>query len=168
MVDVIDLDLIDNLLGVRQCFRDVCKDLRHFIGSLEPLLLGVVHAVDIVHVVVRAQADESVVCFGILFVDEVAVVGSDDLHIIFTREFNQNRVNLFLPLIHLHICAGFLRLMPLQFDVVVLAEQVLEPFHRLFRLAEIAIIGNSVQYLLRQFATEAGGTADDTFVPALQ
>ena len=41
------------------------------------------HAVHIVHIVVRAEANQSVVCFGVLFLHKMRVVGADYLHTMF-------------------------------------------------------------------------------------
>ena len=102
-------------------------------------MLGIVHAVDIVDVVVGAEADESVVRLGILLVDEVGIVGSDEFDTIFACEVDEDRVDLFLPLVDLLVTAGFLRLVALQLDIVVVAEEVLEPHHRLACAHHIAV-----------------------------
>ena len=149
MVDVIDLDLIDNLLRVGKCFGDVAEDFSHFIGCFQPFLLGIVHSVDIVDVMVRTQTDESVVRFGIFLVDEVGVIGSNDFDVVFAREFKKNRVDLFLALIDILVASGFLGLMALELDVVVLAEEGLEPLNGLFRLRKISTFGDSIEDFLR-------------------
>ena len=168
MVDVIHFYFVDYLLRVLQRFGDVGEDFRHFIGCFEPFLLRIMHAVDIVHVVVGAQADKAVVCFGIFFVNEVRIIGGNQLHAVFAGKVDQHGVDLFLPLVNLHICAGFLGLMPLQLDIIVLSEEVFEPLYSCFRLAEVAVFRDSIENFLRQLTSQARRAADDSFVPALQ
>ena len=163
MVDVVNLHLVHYLLRVRQRLGDVGEDGVHLLGRLEPLLLGVVHAVHIVHVVVRAEADKPVVCLGVLLFHKVRVVGADNLHPVFFCQVNQYGVHLFLPLIHLLVAAGFVGLVALQLDIVILTEHRLEPLYRLFRARYI-----TRHNLLWQFTTQACRRTDNTFVELLQ
>ena len=117
---------------------------------------------------VRTQTDESVVRFGIFFVDEVGVVGSDHFDVVFARELKKNRVDLFLAFIDILVSSGFLGLMALDLDVVVLAEEGLEPLNGLFRFREIPTFGDSIEDFLRSLATETSRAADDTLVPFFQ
>ena len=126
------------------------------------------HAVHIVHEMVRAQTYQPVVCLRVLFVHKVTVVRADDLHVVFARQVYEYRVHLFLPLVDFHIRVRFLRLMALELDIIVVPEEVLKPLNGLLRLREIAAFRNSLQYLLRQLASETSRTADDAFVPFLE
>ena len=148
MVDVIHFDLIDDLLRVLQRLGEVREDFRHFIGRFEPFLLGIVHAVDVVHVVVGAQADQPVMCLGIFFVHEMAIVGTDDFDTVLTCQFDKNRIDLFLALVNLYVCTRFLRLMALEFDIIIVTEEVLEPFYRFFRFMEVVVFCDSIEDFL--------------------
>ena len=140
MVDIIYLHFIDYLLGVGERFGDIAEDGLHLRGCLEPLLLGVVHSVDIVDEMVGAEADKAVVRLGVLFVDEMTVVGGNKFDVVFMRQLDEHGVHLFLPLIDLHVCAGFLRLMALEFDIIVLAKEGLEPLDGLFRFGKHTLL----------------------------
>jgi len=118
--------------------------------------------------VVGAQAYQPVMGFCILFIDEVRIVGADDLDAILACQINEYRINLFLALVDLLVSTGFLRLMALEFDIIILSEEVLEPLNGLFRFGEIATFYDTVQDLLRQLTAQAGGAADDTLMPFFQ
>ena len=113
VVDVVNLHFLDNLLRVGERLGDIAEYLRHLFRRFEPFLLRVVHSVDIIDVVVGTQANQPVMGLCIFFVHEVRVIGRNDLHAVLTRQINQNRIDLFLPLIHLYIRTGLLRLMAL-------------------------------------------------------
>ena len=98
---------------------------------------------------VGAQADKAVVGFGVFFVDEMAVVGGNKFDVVFMRQLDEHGVHLFLPLIDLYVSAWFLRLVALEFDVIIVAKEGLEPLDGLFRFAEIAVLGDAVHHFLR-------------------
>ena len=50
-------------------------------------LFGIKHTFRVVQITVGAQADQTVVCFGILLFHKMAVVRTDQLHVIFTGLF---------------------------------------------------------------------------------
>ena len=149
MVDIVDLYLINDLLRVLQRLRDIGEDSRHLFRRLEPLLLRIVHSVDVVDVVVRAQADQPVMRLGVLFVHEMRIVGGDDLDTVLMRQVDQDGVHLFLPFIDFRIASLFLRLMALDLDIIVLAEEVFEPLYGLFRFRKITALGDAFEDLLR-------------------
>ena len=149
MIDIVYLYLINDLLRVLQRLRDIGEDSRHLFRRLEPLLLRIVHAVHIVDEVVRTQADQPVMRLGVLFVHEMRIVGGDDFDAVLMRQVNEDGVHLFLPFIDFRIASLFLRLMALDLDIIVLAEEVFEPFHRLFRFRKITALGDAFENLLR-------------------
>ena len=87
MVDAVKLHLVANVASVGQCLRHVCKHFIHFRPRLEPFLFGIKHTFRVVQITVGAQADQTVVCFGILLFHKMAVVRTDQLHVIFTGQF---------------------------------------------------------------------------------
>ena len=64
-------------------------------------MLAVAHASGVVEVLTRAETDETVVCLGILFVEEVDVVGSDDLHTMLLPQLEEDGIDLLLLLVGL-------------------------------------------------------------------
>ena len=80
VVDAVELDLVADLLGRRQHLGDVGEELVHLAPRLHPLLLAVAHALGVIEVLARAETDEAVVRLGVLLVEEMDIVGRDDLH----------------------------------------------------------------------------------------
>ncbi len=149
MVDGVCLDFVVNLHRGGKRFRQVGEHAVHLGLCLEPLLLGIQHAVRVVEHFAGAQAYEPVVGLGILFISEVGVVGGDNLHVVFACEFYQLRLDAPLQLISLMIGSQHRCLMPLQLDVVVVAESFLPPCHALVGAFQVA---GRKQF--RQFAAE--------------
>ena len=121
-VDAVGLHLVDNLLRVFQHLRMVGEDATHLFGRLQPFLFGVVHSCWVVEVLARAEADESVVRLAVLLFHKVDVIGGNDLHVIFLRQVEDDFVHLLLAFVHLGIATRFIRLMPLDFKVIVITE----------------------------------------------
>ena len=80
MVDAVELDLVADLLRRRQHLGDVGEELVHLAPRLHPLLLAVAHALGVIEVLARAEADKTIVRLGVLLVEEVDIIGRDDLH----------------------------------------------------------------------------------------
>ena len=80
VVDAVVLDLGTDLLSRSQSLGDIGEELIHLRCGLHPLLLAVAHTGRVVEVLARAQADQSVMRLGILLIEEVNIIGSDDLH----------------------------------------------------------------------------------------
>ena len=80
MVYAVELDFVTDLLGRRQHLRNVGEELVHLAPRLHPLLLAVAHALGVIEVLARAEADEAIMRLGILLVEEMDIVGRDDLH----------------------------------------------------------------------------------------
>ena len=163
VVYIVNFHFVRYLLRVCQCLRNVREYGIHLLGCLEPLLFCVVHAVHIVHIVVRAEANQSVVCLGVLFLHKMRVVGADYLHTMFVCQVYQYRIHLFLFLIHILVASWLVGLVALQLDIVILTEHRLKPLYRLLRPRDVAC-----HNLLRQLAAQARRRADDTLVKLLQ
>ena len=99
---------------------------------------------------------------GVLLVDKVYVVRADELHAALLAEFNDVLVHLNLQGVYLVVGALHGCLVQLKFEVVVVAKEVLEPHDCLLGLFKVAVL-----YELRDFATKAGRTADDSLVVLL-
>ena len=81
MVNTVELDLVENLVGILQCFGDIGKHLVHLLLGLEPLLLAIEHHVLIVELATGRNTDEALVCVGIILVDKVRIVGANEFDI---------------------------------------------------------------------------------------
>ena len=163
MVDAVDLHLVKYLVGVLQRLGDVGEQLVHLLLRLEPLLLAVEHHVLVGEFFARRDADESLMGIGILLVDEVAVVGADELDVQFAGKLDQRVVDQALLLVGLMVGASYGRLVALQLQIVVVAEHALEPLDRLTRLIHLTAHDH-----LRHLAAQAGRAADDPLMVLLQ
>ncbi len=158
MVDAVRLHLVAYFARGGECFGQVGEHFVHLGARLEPLLLGVEHAVGVVEVAPGGQADKAVVGFGVLFVNEVAVVGTDVLHAELFGNAQEFRVHLHLQGVGLAVGAHgrVFHLVALEFEVVVVAKHVFEPPHALLGLFEFAL-----QYILWHFAAQTGGADNE-------
>ncbi len=163
MVDSVALYLAAYLDGVVQRLGHVAEYGVHLGRGLHPLLLGVEHALGIVEVLARAQAYKTVVRFGILLVDEVHVVGADELDAVLGGILLQLLVDDQLHLVCLVVGAFDSSLVQLQFEIVVLAVEIAVPPDGLFRLVEFAVTDKS-----RYLAAQTCRAADDSLVILFQ
>ena len=94
MVYAVELYLVADVARVVQRLGHIGKQGIHLFARLEPLLLAVEHTFRVVQVFARTQADQAVVCFGILLFHEVHVVAAYQLDAVFLAEFLQLFVHL--------------------------------------------------------------------------
>ena len=80
VLDAVDLYLVADLLCGGEDFGYVGEEFVHLERRLHPLLLAVAHALGVVEVLTRAEADEAVVRLGVFLIEEVNIVGGDHLH----------------------------------------------------------------------------------------
>ena len=151
VVDRVELDLVENFERVGQRFGYIGKDVVHLLLRLQPLLFGVEHAGGVVEVLARAQADEPVVCLGILLLDKVNVVGTNQLNIVFVGQLDEPGIHLVLQHEGLVVGPGHRRLVTLQFQIVVVAENLFEPENRLLGSGQVA-----GQYLAGNLSAQTG------------
>ena len=109
----------------------------HLRRRLQPLLLRVAHTSRVVQVLACTEADESVVRVGIFFVDEVDIVCGNQFDMMLVRQFDQDLV--YFHLMFIDRAVGILSVgrVALHFQIVILAEEVLEPQHRFLRFLEL-------------------------------
>ena len=102
---------------------------------------------------------------GILFVDKVAVVGTDVFHTALLGQFQQFGIHLDLFGVGFAVSpdVAVRNLMALEFQVIVLAEHLLEPHHGFFGLLHAAL-----HDLLRNFTAQTGRADNESFVEQLQ
>ena len=163
-VDVVNLNFVGDFHCVFQCFGQVGEDGFHFFWRLKPFLLGVCHSsVGCVQFGLRAEADESLVGFAVFFLYKMDIVCSNNLDVVLAGKFHQHLVYDTLFLVGVACTARLVGLVPLKFDIEVVAEHTLEPKYRFFGLVEL--VGN---YQLWYFSTEAGGTCDYSLVVFLE
>ena len=164
-LEVVDFHFVEYLAGVAECFGQVGEDGVHLGACLEPFLLGVAHAVGVVQVLARREAEEQVVGFGVVLVEEVGVVGADELYAMLACQLDEDGVDPFLHFVGLavgHLC-GVCHLVALQLQVVVVAPDVVEPLDGLLCSCQVAVLN-----LLGHFAADAGGADDESFVELCQ
>ena len=88
---------------------------------------------------------------GVLLVQEVGIVGADELDVVLTRQLYEHGVDAQLLLIGVLRPAGFVGLVTLQLEVIIVAEHAFEPLHGLFRSGAVA-----VEDLLTHLAAQTG------------
>ena len=152
-------------MGVGKCLGNVFEEEIHLGSCLEPFLLAIAHAIGVVQVFAGREAEEQVVSLGIIFVEEVRVVGADELYAVLFRQIDEDRIDAFLYLVSVTI-GNLCRvdyLVPLQLDVIVVAPNVMEPLDGFFCALDVAVLD-----LLGNFATNTSGADDEAFVELLQ
>ena len=160
-LQVVDFHLVEYLARVGQCLRYVLEDGVHLGACLEPFLLAVAHAFGVVEVAARGEAEQQVVCFGIIFVEEVGVVCADELDAVLACQLDEHGVDLLLHFVCLAVgyLIGVGHFVALQLEVVVVAPDVVEPSDGLFGACQVAAC-----YLPGHFAADAGGADDESLV----
>lgn len=156
MVDRVALDLVADVDGRRHRLGvGLAEDRGHLGRRLEPLLLRVEHALGVVEVLARRETDQPVVRLGIVFVHEVHVVGADHSDVVLRGQLAQVLVHVQLHGIGLVVGPLDGGLVELQFEVIVVAEDLLMPSDRLLGLFEV--VGRDGA---RNLARQTGRTAD--------
>ena len=163
MVDTVKLHLVTNIYRIRQRFGYIGKDFIHFRTRLHPFLLGVKHTVGVIQIFSRTQANQTVVCFGILLVYKVNVIGAHQLHIIFFGILYQFLISNLLQFIRFVIGTGYGGLMTLQLQIKVIAKNAFIPLDSLFSL--FILSGNDI---LRHFTGNTSRTDNQSLVIFLQ
>ena len=137
VLDVVEFHLIEYLQCVAERFGYIGKDGVHFSRSLKPLLLGIKHTLWVVEFPTSRKAYQVVVCFGVVFVDEVNIVGAYQFHIEFFREFYEHLIHFLLKRIYFEIGAlSRVCLVALEFEVIIFAKHTLEPFYNIPRIVD--------------------------------
>ena len=155
MVDAVFLYLAGDFQSGGKCLGYIGEQGVHLAAGLQPFLLGVDHAVLIAEIVVGSQADKAVVCLGIGFIDEVGVVGGHEFYIVFFCECYYMWLDFHLAFVYVATCAHGRGLVPLEFEVIVIAECFFPPGH--------TFVGGFVVACLQQsgyFATKTCRTYD--------
>ena len=86
---------------------------------------------------------------GVLLVEEVRIVGADNLYVILPRQLDEHGIDPPLLLIGLLVAVGFVGLVALEFDVIIVAEHAFEPLYCFFRSRPVA-----VQHFLAQLSAQ--------------
>ena len=100
---------------------------------------------------------------GILLVDKVGVIGTDEFDVQFLGKLHQGIINEALFLVGLMIGTGDSGLVALQLQVIIVTKHVLEPLDGLSRLVHLTIHDQ-----LGNFTAQARRAADDAFMVFLQ
>ena len=109
------------------------------------------------------EAYQVVVRLGVALVEEVHVVGGDDLGARLRRQPQDALVDHLLLFEHVAVAAGLVGPVALQLEVEVVAEKILEPEHGALDL--LVVVGEQGA---RNLAGETGGGDDDALVVLLQ
>ena len=96
MVQVVVFNLVCYFLCVLQRLGYVSIKLCHFLTGLEPFLLGIPQPCRIVKIFPGIQADQSVMCFRILLVHEMHIIGRYQFYPFIESDLHQPGVDLFL------------------------------------------------------------------------
>ena len=100
---------------------------------------------------------------GILLVDKVGVIGTDEFDVQFLGKLHQGIINEALFLVGLMIGTGDSGLVALQFQVIIITKHILEPLNGLTRLVHLTIHDQ-----LGNLTAQARRAADDAFMVFLQ
>ena len=165
MVYVVCLHLAQYFQSIAQRLWHISKNLIHLLLRLEPFLLGIQHTTWVVQLLTRTQANQSVVCLGILLIHKMHIVRAHQFHVVFGSKLNQHPVYLLLNWEGLAIGSlhRVFHLMALQFQIVVIPIEVFEPLDGFLCL--VHLLGTDIRWY---FASNAGGATDDAFVVFLQ
>ena len=79
LVNLVPFDFLRNFKRIADYLRMLREERKHFLCALHVFLLGIAHPVRVVHIHVRSEADEPVVCRAVLFSHEMYVVGRNYL-----------------------------------------------------------------------------------------
>ena len=138
MVDFVEFNLVGNLKRVFNRLGDVGEYAGHLRGGFQPLLFAVEHPVLIGDFLVGRQANQALVGFGIIFVDKMHVVGAYELDVEFTGYAYQFLVYPLLQRECLMVGARHCGFVPLQFEIIIVAEGIFPPFHPFFSLINLS------------------------------
>ena len=163
MVDRVALDLIAYLDSVTQSLGDILEDGVHLLTGLHPLLLGVEHTFWVIQILTRREADEAVVSLGIILINEVDIVGADQLNTQSLRELLEMLIDDKLQLISLVVGTLDGSLMELKLKIVVIAKEVTIPLDTLLGSSQVALSDE-----FWNLATQTSRAANKTFVILLQ
>ena len=100
---------------------------------------------------------------GVLLVEEVRIVGADNLYVILPRQLDKHGIDPPLLLIGLLVAVGLVGLVALEFDVIIVAEHALEPLYCFFRSRPVAM-----QHFLTEFTAETCRAGDHALMILLQ
>ena len=166
VVDAVELYLVQHLEGIRERLGHISEHFVHLLAGLEPLLLGVAHAVRIVQVLAGGDAEQMVVRLGSLLVLEVAVVGAYELDAVFPGKLDEHLIRPLLQFVSLAVgeqARIIGHLVALQLQVIVIAEEIVIPLACLTGSGDIAL-----QDLGWHLAGDTCRADDEVFVILLQ
>ena len=157
-VDRVFLYLVTDFKRICKEFRVVREEHRHLLLTLEVFLLGVAESLFVIQECIGRQTDESVVRRSVLFPHEVGIVCSDYLHSCLSGKFYYSFQGYFLPLIDFLGLSRNLCPVQLHFEIIIVSEDFLVPFHSFFCCSHV-----SVDYVSRDFSCDTCGAADQIF-----
>ena len=99
-INTIEFNLICYFQRITQSIRNIAENLIHLGSCLHPFLFRITHTIRIIQILSRTQADQAIVCISILFVDEMNIIGSNNLDTMFMGQFNQDLIDFYLMFIY--------------------------------------------------------------------
>ena len=164
VVNRVGLHLIADLQRIGHRLRiGRAKDGLHLGRCLHPLLLGVEHTFRVVQILTRREADQAVVCLGMLLIDKVDIVRTNRLDLELLGQLAQGLIDLELHAVGFMVSTLDCRFVQLQLQIVILSKDLLIPAHGLLGTLHILL-----QNTTRNLATQAGRTADQPLMVAFQ
>ena len=164
MVDGVELHLITDInRGLHRLGIRLPKNSRHLGRALHPLLLRVAHAFRVIEVLTRREANQAVMRLGMLLIDKVHVIRTDGAHMVLGRQITQIVIHLELHGVGLVVGIFDRCPMQLQFEVIILAKEILVPANRL--IGSFHIIGRNGT---RHLSGQTRRTTNQPFVVFLQ
>ena len=153
VVDAVEFHLVQYLARVGQCLRHISEHLIHLLTCLKPFLFGIEHSCRVVKVFSCGDAEQMVVCFGVLLVHKMRIVGAYQFDAIFACQFHNHLVSLLLQgeCLTIGTDGRVFHLMALQFQIIVITENTLVPLYCLAGTCHIAC-----QNLLGNLASNTG------------
>ena len=151
-IQLIDFHLVGDFLRVFDGFRQVGEEGYHLFRGLEPFLAGVAHAVGVVNILAGVEANQQVMRLRVLRIEEMHVVGGEELDAQLLRHLYLLFDAAFLVVIDLRALFRVFRRVAHDFQVIVLAEKVFVPQGSGFCPFEVAC-----HDFLVNLAAKAGG-----------
>ena len=141
MVDAVKFHLVADVHRIRQGFGYIGEDFVHLRLGLHPFLFGIEHTGRVVQILSSTQTNQSVMRLGILFVHEMHVVGTHQLHAELFGVFYQLGIGYLLKFksltVRLHI--RVLYLVALQLQIEIIAKHPFIPLDSFLRLIQFSL-----------------------------
>ncbi|OAV63804.1 hypothetical protein Barb4_04706 [Bacteroidales bacterium Barb4] len=148
---------------IAQDFGQVGKEGVHLGSRFQPFLFGITHTGRVVKVLSRAETNQAVVRLRILLVYKMDIIRGNQLDLVLGSQFSQYPVYFLLARIGSTVGGRVAGRVPLQFQIIIIAEKILKPKERLLRL-----VRPPVHNVAGQFPPQTSRTDNQILVVFLQ